>query len=340
MKAELDTLKQEALVEISAVSDAASLKDVEVAYLGKKGKLTAILRGLSDLSIEEKKEFGSYANTVKGEIVTALAEKTVSLEESALAQLATEEWLDTSYSAVASQKRGKLHPLSQVMRELEGIFSSMGFEIFDGAHIEEEKYNFDALNIPDDHPSRDHQDTFWLPDGRVLRSQTSDTWARALHEREFPLKGISLGRVFRNEALDACHEHTFHQFEGFYIDREVSVVNMIAVLRSMLSRIYKKEVTVRLRPGYFPFVEPGFELDFACTVCDGKGCSACKHVGWIEILGCGMIHPNVIRMAGKDPDEWSGFAWGGGIERLLMMRHKISDIRVFHNCDLRDLEQF
>jgi len=338
MKDQLAALQTEALAAIATATDA--LKDVEVAYLGKKGKLTAILRGLADLPIEEKKKIGAYSNEVKTVVTDALEARRAELEEIAFAALAQTEKIDVTYSKVKAAHRGTIHPLSEVTRRLEDVFTSLGFEILDGPQVELEEFNFDALNIPKDHPSRDHQDTFWLGDDRVLRSQTSNVWARALRDREFPLRGVSIGRVYRNEALDASHEHTFHQFEGFYVDRNVSVTHMIAFFEEMLSRIFERDVKVRLRPGYFPFVEPGFELDFSCQLCDGNGCSACKHVGWIELLGCGMIHPNVIRMAGKDPEEWNGFAWGGGLERLVMMKHKINDIRVFHTNDLRDLRQF
>lgn len=338
MKHELKALRERALADISS-AEPANLKDLEVSLLGKKGELTSLLKGLGSLSIEEKKDIGKFANTVRDEIKLAFEDRSSDILAAEMAALAKNEWIDVTHQPLTN-KQGTVHPFSQIMQELEGIFTSMGFEIFDGDHIETEEFNFDALNIPPDHPARDHQDTFWLQDGRVLRSQTSDTWARILRTRDFPLRGVSLGRVFRNEALDASHEHTFHQFEGFYIDKDVSVANMTSALQTMLSRIFGTDITVRLRPGYFPFVEPGYELDFQCTVCNGKGCSVCKHVGWIELLGCGMIHPNVLRMAGKDPDQWRGFAWGGGLERLLMMRHKISDIRMFHECDIRDLRQF
>jgi phenylalanyl-tRNA synthetase alpha chain len=224
--------------------------------------------------------------------------------------------------------------------ELEAIFTSMGFSIAAGPEVETDYYNFTALNIPPDHPARDIQDTFWTTDGNPLRTHTSCVQIRTMEQQRPPIRVISIGRVFRYEETDASHEHTFYQVEGLMVDRSISAANLIAVMRTMLRGVFHREVKVRLRPGYFPFVEPGFELDISCLLCGGAGCPVCKQVGWKELLGCGMVHPNVLSGCGIDPEEYSGFAFGMGLDRLVMNRYEIDDIRLFHSGDLRFLEQF
>jgi phenylalanyl-tRNA synthetase alpha chain len=235
---------------------------------------------------------------------------------------------------------GHKHVLMQVMEEVEDIFLSMGFDIFDGPEIESEENNFEGLNIPADHPARDMQDTFWLENGLLLRTHTSGVQVRSLKKLTPPFRGIAPGRVFRYEERDASHEHTFNQVECLLVDKEVSVASLVSVVRVFLTRLFQKEVKVRTRPGYFPFVEPGFEFDFSCLLCKSQGCSACQQTGWIEFMGAGLVHPEVFLHAGLDPKEWQGFAFGFGLERLAMMRYGITDIRHFFGGDLRFMEQF
>ena len=235
---------------------------------------------------------------------------------------------------------GSLHPLSQIQAEIEDLFVSLGFTVLDGPEVESDEHNFDALNIPADHPARDMQDTFWLDGGWLLRTHTSPVQVRGMRKFGPPLRMIAPGRVFRNEEVDASHEHTFYQLEGMMVDKDVSVANLLYFMKTLLSAIFKREVTVRLRPGYFPFVEPGFELDIQCLICGGSGCPVCKQSGWVELLPCGLVHPNVLRKSGIDPEEYSGFAFGLGLTRLVMMRYAIDDIRQLQGGDLRFLRQF
>ena len=234
---------------------------------------------------------------------------------------------------------GSLHPITIVQKEVEEIFESMGFTVEDGNEVETEYNNFEAVNVPKHHPARDMQDTFWLENGQLLKTQTSAAQNRIMKKYGTPLKAIFPGRCFRNEELDASHENTFFQMEGMMIDKDVSIANLIYFMKTLLSEIFKKDVDVRLRPGYFPFVEPGFELDIKCLYCGGKGCKVCKHGGWIELCPCGMIHPNVLKMGGIDPEENSGFAFGLGLSRLAMMKYGINDLRILNSCDLRSLKQ-
>jgi phenylalanyl-tRNA synthetase alpha chain len=235
---------------------------------------------------------------------------------------------------------GHLHPITRIQNEIEDLFISMGFAVLDGPEVETEFHNFDALNIPRDHPARDMQDTFWMKDGNLLRTHTSPVQVRGLETLKPPLRMIAPGRVFRNESIDASHEHTFYQVEGMMVDREVSVAHLIYFMKALLKGIFGREVTVRLRPGYFPFVEPGFELDINCLICGGSGCPVCKQSGWVELLPCGLVNPNVFRLSGLDPEEWNGFAFGLGLTRLVMMRYGIDDIRLLQSGDLRFLNQF
>ncbi|MFW6139706.1 MAG: phenylalanine--tRNA ligase subunit alpha, partial [Spirochaetota bacterium] len=233
-----------------------------------------------------------------------------------------------------------LHPITRMRMEVEDIFASMGFMIAAGPEVELDYYNFEALNIPQDHPARDMQDTIWTREGALLRTHTSSVQIRTMEKFRPPIRAIAPGRVFRYEQTDASHEHTFYQVEGLMIDKGISVSNLIAVMKTMLNQVFRQEVKVRLRPGYFPFVEPGFELDINCVLCGGRGCPVCKHSGWLELLPCGLVHPNVLRYGGIDPQEYSGFAFGMGLDRLVMMRYRIDDIRLFHSGDLRFIEQF
>lgn len=344
MKETIIAIKDDALTKIASVATLDELEQLRVAYLGKKSAFNAILKGLKDLSPEEKKIIGPLANQTKKEIQNVIDEKQLVLESAIDAET---EWIDITAPGTKNVY-GHLHPLSIVQRDIEDIFTTMGFEIADGPDIDTEFYNFDAVNMPDDHPGRDMQDTFWISreDGRtkgsgaVLRTQTSSVQVRYMESHTPPLRIIVPGRVFRNETTDASHEHTFHQFEALVAGEDVSVANFLSIAETFFSQFFGKKITVRVRPSYFPFVEPGFEFDISCTNCDGKGCSTCSQTGWIEVGGAGMVHQNVFEAAGYEKNKYQGFAWGFGLERLAMMKYKIDDIRLFHSGDVRFTKQF
>ncbi len=343
MKVELDKIKDSALKAIEESASAGELDAVRVRVLGRKGELTAILRTLGTLSPEERAETGKYSNEIKALLDEKIDRKKEELENAAIDSMIRKEWIDVSLNAPQStiiKPGGHIHPISKMQYEIEDIFTSMGFEILDGPEAELEYYNFEALNIPKHHPARDMQDTFWTEDGNLLRTHTSAIQIRGMEKMEPPFKVVGPGRVFRYESTDASHENTFYQVEGMMVDKNISVANLIYVMRELLREVFKQDVKVRLRPGYFPFVEPGFELDINCLICGGKGCSVCKGTGWLELLPCGLIHPNVLRFGGIDPDKWSGFAFGLGLNRLIMMRYGITDIRHFLSGDIRFLNQF
>ena len=336
----LSELEQSALARVASASTAADLETVRVDVLGRKGgALAEISKGLGKLSPEERKSIGQKLNSVKQSLEAALDAKKQQFDDAALQRRLEGEWLDLTLPA-PGVRPGSLHPLTQVQNELEDLFVSLGFTVFDGPEVETEWHNFDALNIPADHPARDMQDTFWLSNGHLLRTHTSPVQVRGMQKLGPPLRMIAPGRVFRNEEVDASHEHTFYQLEGMMVDRDVSVANLIYFMKTMLSGIFHRDVTVRLRPGYFPFVEPGFELDIQCLICGGPGCAVCKYSGWVELLPCGLVHPNVLRLSGIDPEQWGGFAFGLGLTRLVMMRYGIDDIRLLQGGDLRFLQQF
>jgi phenylalanyl-tRNA synthetase alpha chain len=336
---ELESLRAEASARIDGASSLTELETVRVDILGRKGSLNALSKELGKLASEERARAGKQLNEVKSAIEEALALRKASFERAALDARLSAEWVDLTLPAPGIRP-GALHPVTIVQREIEELFRSMGFAILSGPEVETEFHNFDALNIPPDHPARDMQDTFWLADGHLLRTHTSPVQVRGMQRLGPPLRMIAPGRVFRNEEVDPSHEHTFYQLEGMMVDREVSVANLIYFMKTLLRGIFHRDVTVRLRPGYFPFVEPGFELDIHCLLCDGAGCPVCKQSGWVELLPCGLVHPNVLRMGGIDPDEWNGFAFGLGLTRLAMMRYGIDDIRLLQSGDLRFLNQF
>jgi len=335
----LEELESRSLARIAAARTAAELEAVRVEALGRKGALALAGKDMGKLAPEERKRMGMLLNSVKQRIEDSLDGRQREFAESALRQRLDSEWLDLTLPA-PPPRRGHLHPVTQIQRELEDLFASLGFAVLDGPEVETEYHNFDALNIPPDHPARDMQDTFWLDGGNLLRTHTSPVQVRGMERLGPPLRMIAPGRVFRNESVDASHEHTFYQLEGMMVDRDVSVANLLYFMKTLLTAIFHREVTVRLRPGYFPFVEPGFELDIRCLICGGAGCPVCKQSGWVELLPCGLVNPNVLRMSGIDPDEWGGFAFGLGLTRLAMMRYGIDDIRHLQGGDLRFLEQF
>ncbi len=332
-------LHASALAQLRSASTLDAIEAVRVEALGRKGKLAEASKELGKLAPEERARVGKLLNAVKQDLESQIEARKAALDSAALNTRLDSEWFDMTLPA-PGVRPGSLHPVTQVQRELEELFMSMGFTVLDGPEVETEYYNFDALNIPADHPARDMQDTFWLTDGRLLRTHTSPVQIRGLETLKAPLKMIAPGRAFRNEEVDASHEHTFYQLEGMMVDRDVSVAHLIYFMKTLLSAIFHREVTVRLRPGFFPFVEPGFELDIQCLICGGPGCSVCKQSGWVELLPCGLVHPAVLRNGGADPEIWSGFAFGLGLTRLAMMRYGIDDIRLFTGGDLRFLRQF
>jgi phenylalanyl-tRNA synthetase alpha chain len=327
------------LSQLERASTLESVEAVRIEALGRKGKFSEISKDFGKLPPEERKKAGARLNRVKQDLEARLETRRAALQSTALDAQLESEWLDLTAPA-PGPRPGSLHPVTQVQREIEDLFVSLGFTVLDGPEVETEFYNFDALNIPADHPARDMQDTFWLKDGRLLRTHTSPVQVRGLEKLGPPLKMIAPGRAFRNEEVDPSHEHTFYQLEGMMVDRDVSVAHLIYFMKTLLSAVFHRDVTVRLRPGYFPFVEPGFELDVQCLICTGKGCPVCKQSGWVELLPCGLVNPAVLRYSGIDPDQWNGFAFGLGLTRLAMMRYSVDDIRLFLSGDLRFLRQF
>jgi len=335
----LKDLMQSAAAQIGVTATVADLEKIRVAVLGRKGELAGISKTLGTLAAEDRAEAGQLLNQAKATLEQAIDERKQDLQSAESVQALKAEWMDLTVPP-SGILPGHIHPVTQVQDEIEQLFISMGFRVLDGPEVETEYYNFDALNIPPDHPARDMQDTFWLTDGHLLRTHTSPVQVRALQKFGAPIRMIAPGRVFRNEEVDASHEHTFYQVEGMMVDRDVSVGHLLHFMQTLLSSVFGRKVTVRLRPGYFPFVEPGFELDINCLICGGNGCAVCKQSGWVELLPCGLVHPNVLTNSGLDPQEWNGFAFGLGLTRLAMMRYAVDDIRLMQSGDLRFLNQF
>ena len=337
--ASMQEQQRSALAAIAAAQTEEQLEAVHVQYLGRKAYFGQAGKLLGAIPAEERPAFGKAFNAIKQTLEEAYAKRGADIRLRAQNARLGGEWMDLTLPA-PGPRPGSLHPVTRIQNEIEDLFTSLGFAVLDGPEVETEYHNFDALNIPPEHPARDMQDTFWLANGHLLRTHTSPVQVRGMEKLGPPLRMIAPGRVFRNEEVDASHEHTFYQVEGMMVDRNVSVANLIYFMKTLLSAIFHREVTVRLRPGYFPFVEPGFELDIQCLICGGPGCPVCKQSGWVELLPCGLVHPNVLRMRGIDPDEWGGFAFGLGLTRLAMMRYGIDDIRHLQGGDLRFLEQF
>lgn len=339
LELEIESLVKEAEVSINNTKTEVDLDQIKNIYIGKKGKLTAVLKGLASLSVEEKKSIGKLANEAQVKLESIIETQKKNLKESFYENELKKENFDV-LRPTKSADRGSIHPISQIQYEIEDIFSSMGFSIMDGPEVETDENNFGALNFSEDHPARDMQDTFYTVDGNLLRTHTSAIQVRALRKLKPPFRIIAPGRVFRYEEVDASHENTFYQVEGMVVGEDISIAHLIYTMETLLSRVFRKEIKTRLRPGYFPFVEPGFELDIQCLVCGGDGCSVCKHSGWLELLPCGLVHPNVLEYAGLDSKKWTGFAFGLGLDRLVMMRYGIHDIRYFQSGNLRFLKQF
>ena len=340
MKETLSKIKAEALAQItSADIDDAALEALRVKYLGKKGELTAVLRGMGQLSPEERPVVGQIANEVRAEIEAAITEKKQELSVKALENKLIAEKLDVTVPGVA-KKVGHRHPLTLVQRDLEDIFMGMGFSIAEGPEVEYDYYNFKALNIPENHPARDTQDTFYITENILLRSQTSPVQARTMEVQKPPIRIISPGRVYRSDAMDATHSPLFHQMEGLVVDEGITMGDLKGMLETFAKAEFGEDTRIRFRPHHFPFTEPSAEVDISCFACGGKGCRLCKGEGWIEILGAGMVHPNVLSMCGIDPEKYSGFAFGLGLERVTMLKYHIDDIRMFYENDVRFIEQF
>lgn len=339
-------LKEKFVSELEKIDNLADIENIRVSYLGKKGSVTDLLKGMKELSNDERKVFGQKVNELKGLVNKKITEKTQELKEKEI-QKEIELMPEFDLSMPPVMDRGSYHPITLVQRECERIFKSMGFTVEDYSEIVTDYECFESLNIPKHHPARDMQDTYYLTNGQLLKSQTSAAqnaiykkYRDALVNDGVPIKAIFPGRCFRNEATDACHENTFFQMEGVMVDKNISISNLIYFMKTMLSEVFQKDIKVRLRPGFFPFVEPGFELDISCLICGGEGCPSCKHSGWLELCPCGMIHPEVLKAGGIDPDEYTGFAFGLGLTRLVMMKYGIKDIRDLNSGSLKTLSQF
>ena len=332
MRETLEKIKAEAMAALESPS--AQIEELRIKYLGKKGELTAVLRGMGKLSAEERPVIGQLANDVRAEIEKKIEE--ITQEKKAREQA---EKLDVTIPG-DKIRAGHTHPLALVQRQLEDIFLGMGYSIVDGPEVEYDYYNFQALNIPKDHPARDTQDTFYITENILLRSQTSPVQARVMEKTQPPIKIISPGRVYRSDAVDATHSPLFHQLEGLVVDKGITMGDLKGALEMFARRMYGKETQIRFRPHHFPFTEPSAEVDVSCFACGGKGCRLCKGEGWIEILGAGMVHPNVLRMCGIDPEVYSGFAFGVGIERIALLKYHIDDMRLLYENDVRFLSQF
>ncbi len=337
MKETLLKIKTDALKALSDAS--ADVEALRIQYLGKKGELTAVLRGMGKLSAEERPIVGQLANEVRAAIEEEIEKKTAELRTAALEAKLQAEKLDVTVPGDKIHV-GKPHPIALVQRQLEEIFLGMGYSIADGPEVEYDYYNFQALNIPKDHPARDTQDTFYITDNILLRSQTSPVQARVMEKQKPPIKIISPGRVYRSDAVDATHSPLFHQCEGLVVDKGITMGDLKGTLEMFAQTMFGADTKIRFRPHHFPFTEPSAEVDVSCFACGGKGCRLCKGEGWIEILGAGMVHPNVLRMCGIDPEVYSGFAFGLGIERIVMLKYHIDDMRHLYENDVRFLHQF
>ena len=340
----LESVVSDFKAELQTITKTPDLLNLKAKFLGKQGPISEVMKNLKDATVEEKRLIGARANEVKTAIEELFSAKMQEIELQEINEKLSKDKVDISLTDsvldLGLQAAG-FHPVTLVQQEIEDIFISMGFEVLDGPHIEDEFHNFEALNIPETHPARDMQDTFWFADKKhLLRTHTSTIQVRGMLERKPPFRFVGPGKVFRCERTDASHEMVFHQLEGMMVGENISVGNLIYFMKTLLTEIFKKEVEVRLRPGFFPFVEPGFELDIRCLICGGKGCSVCKQVGWVELLPCGMVHPNVLRAGNIDPDKYNGFAFGLGLDRLVMMKYGIDDIRHLHSGDLRFNSQF
>lgn len=342
LQAQLEALRDNTLKEIAQVATLKELNQIRVETLGKKGPITEVLRGMKNLSPEERPVVGGFANEIRDLLTEAIEARKVVLENEALNAALKEESLDVTLPG-KQMPQGTRHILTQVMEEIEDIFLGMGYQVVEGYEVESDHYNFERMNLPKDHPARDMQDTFYISDEMLIRTHTSPVQARTMEKHDFSkgaLRMISPGKVFRRDTDDATHSHQFHQIEGLVVDKNVTMSDLKGTLEVMMKKMFGEDRKIRLRPSYFPFTEPSVEVDVSCFKCGGAGCNVCKHTGWIEILGAGMVHPDVLQMSGIDPTEYSGFAFGLGPDRVAMLRYGVNDIRNFYQNDLRFLNQF
>ncbi|ASB87995.1 phenylalanine--tRNA ligase subunit alpha [Bacillus sonorensis] len=341
MQEQLKQLEKEAVAKVEGAQSLKEVNDVRVAYLGKKGPITEVLRGMGKLSAEERPKMGALANEVRETIAAAIAEKNARLEEEEVKRKLKEQTIDVTLPG-SPVKTGSKHPLTIVIEDIEDLFISMGYSVEEGPEVETDYYNFEALNLPKDHPARDMQDSFYITEDTLMRTQTSPVQTRTMekHKGKGPVKIICPGKVYRRDNDDATHSHQFMQIEGLCVDHNISMSDLKGTLETVAKKMFGEEREIRLRPSFFPFTEPSVEVDVSCFKCGGKGCSVCKQTGWIEILGAGMVHPNVLEMAGFDSKQYQGFAFGMGVERIAMLKYGIDDIRHFYTNDVRFLSQF
>ncbi|MFP4184466.1 MAG: phenylalanine--tRNA ligase subunit alpha [Halorhodospira sp.] len=335
---DLNALTEEAEAAIDGASDLAALDQVRVSYLGKKGKLTALLKGLGQLPAEQRPEAGAAINAAKERVTERLEGRRAALERAALKRRLAAERVDVTLPG-RGDERGAFHPITRTLERIAAIFAGAGYRTADGPEVEDDRHNFEALNIPAHHPARAMHDTFYFDATRLLRTHTSPVQIRVMERDGVPIRVIAPGRVYRCDS-DLTHTPMFHQVEGLLVDQDVSLADLKGVLHEFLNAFFEREVAVRFRPSYFPFTEPSAEVDVACVICDGEGCRVCKHSGWLEVLGCGMVHPAVFEHAGIDAEQWTGYAFGMGVERLAMLRYGVDDLRLFFDNDLRFLGQF
>jgi phenylalanyl-tRNA synthetase alpha chain len=341
MKERLEQLKVEAIEKVEAAKDLKELQDIRVAYLGKKGPITEVMRGMGKLSAEERPVVGQIVNVVRAEITAKLDEMVAKFEQAEVEAKLREETIDVTLPG-RKVNSGNHHPLTAVVEEIEDLFLGMGFTIAEGPEVEQDYYNFEALNLPKGHPARDMQDSFYITEDILLRTHTSPVQARTMgkHEGKGPVKIICPGSVYRRDSDDATHSHQFMQIEGLLVDENVRMSDLKGILETFAKKMFGEERDIRLRPSFFPFTEPSVEVDISCMMCGGSGCNVCKKTGWIEILGAGMVHPNVLEMAGFDSKKYTGFAFGMGAERIAMLKYGVDDIRHFYTNDTRFLKQF
>ena len=339
MKEQLEKIKEEALKQIAASDALEKLNDIRVSYLGKKGQLTSLLKGMKDVSPEERPKVGQMVNDARALIEGRLEEAKTALAQKAREEQLRKEVIDVTLPA-KRQEEGHRHPNTIALEEVERIFIGMGYEVVEGPEVEYDEYNFEKLNIPKGHPARDEQDTFYINDSILLRSQTSPVQVRTMEQGKLPIRMIAPGRVFRSDEVDATHSPSFHQIEGLVVDKGITFADLKGTLEEFAKEMFGTETKVKFRPHHFPFTEPSAEVDVSCFKCGGKGCRFCKGSGWIEILGCGMVHPHVLEMCNIDPDEYSGFAFGVGLERIALLKYEIDDMRLLYENDIRFLKQF
>ena len=339
MKEKLQQIRQNVTDLLAETKDLEGLDQLRIRFLGKKGELTAVLKGMGALSSEERPKIGALANEVRTFLEKEIDERKAELSKKLQEEKLKREVIDVTMPG-RKQELGHMHPLSQVLDEVQKVFIGMGFQIAEGPEVEYDYYNFEALNIPKNHPARDTQDTCYVEDNIVLRTQTSPMQVRVMEKQKPPIRIIAPGRVYRSDAVDATHSPIFHQIEGLVVDKGVTMADLKGTLEAFIKELYGQDAKVRFRPHHFPFTEPSAEMDVSCFVCGGEGCRVCKGEGWIEILGCGMVHPKVLANCGIDPEVYSGFAFGLGLERIVMRRYGIDDLRLFYENDMRFLNQF